>query len=381
MRHCDVPDAAADRADADRAARAAWKVGPLAVAEPGADGWGTATATLDGDDVTFSTFGVRPADRPEALLTFAGPIALAADADLVASGPVDPTWRTGLAAALSMMAPWVGATGVPVVDGVTEEVRPATATGRRALCFTGGVDSLWSLLRGEHGITDLLHVYGYEVTLGGEAVAPHVAMLNTVAAETGTRALLVSTRARLHRHARFDLWGYHHGAALAAAGILLSDEVDALVISPSYPAATLPTWGSRPDLDPLWSIPDVLSVEHGRAALARIDRIFEIADEPLVHDTLAVCWERRHAGPALNCGRCEKCIRTMLALESAGVLGRCRTFPPADLPALIRGLAPLPRAEWGVWTRCLDERVAPHLRAAVTDLLAASGADAWEGIG
>lgn len=363
--------------------RVAWDVGPLRVTDPDVGGWGTASASLDGTDVTFSTFGLRPASRPEAVLTFAGPIALAADADLAATGSVDPVWRAGFAQALGMMAPWVGATGVTDLTGVDlVAAEPAAATGRRALCFTGGVDSLWSLLKGDHGVTDLLHVYGYEVTLGGAAVDRHVGMVNAVAAETGSRVLLVSTGARLHPHARFSLWGYHHGAALAAAGLLLSDEVDALVISPSYPAASLPTWGSRPDLDPQWSIPGVLAVEHGRAVLARIDRIFEIAEEPIAHRSLTVCWERSGAGPELNCGRCEKCVRTMVALESAGVLPLVRTFPPVDdLAAVVRALPPRDPHEWGVWTRCLDDRVTPRLRAAVTDLLAASGADAWEGLG
>ncbi|MDZ4719654.1 MAG: hypothetical protein SH847_14465, partial [Roseiflexaceae bacterium] len=35
---------------------------------------------------------------------------------------------------------------------------------------------------------------------------------------------------------------------------------------------------------------------------------------------------------AYNCGRCEKCLRTMVALESLGALGRCQTFAiPLDL--------------------------------------------------
>jgi hypothetical protein len=48
----------------------------------------------------------------------------------------------------------------------------------------------------------------------------------------------------------------------------------------------------------------------------------------LALETLHVCWEERSEG---NCGRCEKCYRTLLALEILGVRGRCQTFPPGEL--------------------------------------------------
>jgi len=39
---------------------------------------------------------------------------------------------------------------------------------------------------------------------------------------------------------------------------------------------------------------------------------------------LRVCWQNKEL--AYNCGRCEKCLRTMIALHLAGALSRCRTF-------------------------------------------------------
>jgi hypothetical protein len=41
--------------------------------------------------------------------------------------------------------------------------------------------------------------------------------------------------------------------------------------------------------------------------------------------TLRVCW--RNTNNAFNCGRCEKCLRTMFALSCCGALERASRFP------------------------------------------------------
>ena len=355
-----------------------WTVGPPLVdpTEP----WARWSAELDGAPVAFDVLGLTPSTRPEAALTFAGPLALAAGADLAAEVTVDPRWRAGFTRALGVLAPWLGADRVPELIGVSEAITPSVATGRTALCFTGGVDSFWTLLRGGHEPTDLLYVLGYDYGLGAEdLVAAQIGSVNAVAAAVGVRPLLVSTDARRHHRATPALWNFHHGAALVAAAMVLSDHVDALVIPSSYPETGLIPWGTRPDLDHLWSIPEVLEVRHGQAAKGRLDLIFDIAEEPLVHDHLAVCWERK--GPGVNCGRCEKCVRTMVALDAAGVLGQVRTFPTVDLPAAIAALAPVPAHDWPFWRQLAGDRTPRRLRLAAEALLAASGADTSAGPG
>ena len=56
----------------------------------------------------------------------------------------------------------------------------------------------------------------------------------------------------------------------------------------------------------------------------RLDKIKYIASSPLALRWLRVCWQ--NLGISYNCGRCEKCLRTMIGLELAGALGKCRTF-------------------------------------------------------
>lgn len=50
-----------------------------------------------------------------------------------------------------------------------------------------------------------------------------------------------------------------------------------------------------------------------------------VIQDPKARAFLRVCWQ--NPDNAYNCCRCEKCIRTMLALEALGGLDQCPTFP------------------------------------------------------
>ena len=52
--------------------------------------------------------------------------------------------------------------------------------------------------------------------------------------------------------------------------------------------------------------------------------MWEVGRSPVALEHLRVCWENLEG--AYNCGRCEKCIRTMVNLTVAGALDRCQTF-------------------------------------------------------
>ena len=75
---------------------------------------------------------------------------------------------------------------------------------------------------------------------------------------------------------------------------------------------------SHPALDPLWST-EAVEVVHDGAETRRVDKVAALAASPLALRYLRVCWENR--GGAYNCGRCGKCMRTMVDLDLAGALG------------------------------------------------------------
>ena len=248
---------------------------------------------------------------------------------------------------------------------------PATGTG---LCFTGGVDSFFSLLRREHRPTCLVYVVGFDVHVEDhDRAADVVRLVRAVATDRRTPALIVRTNLRDHPRFASISWEHTHGAALAAVGHLLSATISALVIPPSYAADRLVPWGSRPDLDAGWSVPGRLDVVHGDASGRRIDRVLAIAPDPLVHRYLRVCWQ--NVGTERNCGRCEKCVRTMTMLAAAGVLDECDGFPDrAELPGRIDGLDHLSTGIVPLWVDLVPLGLEPAEQQAIEDLLARSSA-------
>jgi hypothetical protein len=345
-----------------------WAVGPP---RPHRDGpWHAVEVDVDGTPISFALRDHEPSLRAEAVLTAVVPAALAAGATLAAEAPVDPGWAAGVDRASALMATWWDhAAASPVRAPAGAPPPPAGATGT-ALCFTGGVDSFWALLHGGHDPTHLLYVVGYDVELDDEArVESQVGAVRAVAASLGLEPLFVRTDLRRHPHVRAVNWERLHGAAIAAAGIVASTVVGRLVVPPSYADGRLIPWGSRPDLDPLWSIPGTLEVAHSATPLPRFDRVRAIAGDPLVHQHLRVCWEHRTADA--NCGTCEKCVRTMAMAATTPHLAALETMPGRhDLAARILALHPLPSHHVRMWRDLRGTGLPPDVAAAVDHVTA-----------
>lgn len=353
-------------------------------AGPGAPSWAVRSrqvsphrveAEIDGEPVWVTCDDVVLADVPEAWGTaFALPSARAG-AGLSFARSVDARWAASAQRNVEQAAGWWG--GEPEPTWASPSSRGPEAVRRwlrrpaagRALCFTGGVDSFFSLLHGSHEPTCLLYVVGFDVPVEDEARADDVVhLVRSVAADRGIPAVIVRTDLREHPRFASISWEHTHGAALAAVGHLLAPTVSTLVIPPSYAADRLVPWGSRPDLDPRWSVPRRLVVEHGDASGRRLDRVLAIAGDPLVHRHLRVCWQ--NVGTDRNCGRCEKCVRTMAMLAGAGALDACETFPArAELPGRIDAMTAVPAGITPLWEDLLGIDLLDPERAAVDALL------------
>jgi hypothetical protein len=215
-------------------------------------------------------------------------------------------------------------------------------------------------------------VHGFDVALDDTGRRGEISRsLGAVAVASGLQLIEVATD--LRAHPRFDAisWEHTHGAALVAVALLAADAIEVLAIPPSYSDDRLIPWGSHPDLDRNWSVPGVLNVEHGDSSLHRRERTAAIAHHPLVHEHLRVCWE--HRTDEVNCGRCEKCLRTMATLASIGVLERCRTFPDvADLVAGIDRIERLSRGQRPLWRDLLGSDLPSDVTEAIDRLVARS---------
>ena len=84
----------------------------------------------------------------------------------------------------------------------------------------------------------------------------------------------------------------------------------------------------------------------------RNEKVADLADRPDILNHLRVCW--LHTGRGLNCGSCEKCLRTMMCLKMNGVLEHANFNAPLT-PEKVAAIR-----LWGgggdfMWGKMLDE--------------------------
>ena len=280
-------------------------------------------AIVDGEPLWFESGDVELRPSAEAYASALLIPAAVSGRSLEIEAPVDHAWLDHVPAILRLVNGWwnLGETRVIAERKVAP---PNTGAEHYAQCFTGGVDSYYALVSAAAPPSMLVFAHGFDIELGDcrrlEAFIPG---LQETAAAYNARPVVISTNLRKLSALRRVSWGHCHGGALAALGHLLSDEVNRLVIPSSYPYHDGKPWGTHWDLDHLWSSSS-LAVEHADATLRRHGKVIEIAKFPLAMRHLRVCWENN--APTGNCSRCEKCVRTMLALWICGRLEDCQTF-------------------------------------------------------
>jgi hypothetical protein len=289
------------------------------------------SANVAGSEVWFESADVTLRPSSEAFVSaFLIPAAIQ-ERQLVAAGPVASDFAAHLPRVLDVTARWWNyARLLPKLDmteahprqpTVGKSVAPAAGA---ALCFSGGVDSFFSLLAAGRAVDALVFVHGFDVKPDDmERAAAIEEHLRSVAREVGARSVVIRTNLRAHPSFRSCPWIRTYGGALAAMGHLLSNEWSTLLVSSSYSYSDPHPSGSHWELDPLWS-GGGLVVEHIGAEFSRTEKLAALKDHPLVHRYLRVCWENRSS--RLNCSRCEKCVRNEVVLAALGALDAFQVF-------------------------------------------------------
>jgi len=204
-----------------------------------------------------------------------------------------------------------------------------TAPRRAISCLSGGVDGLHTLMhnrrlyrRGDPAyIREALFIHGFDI--GKRARDPEtkrfqaaLARLEPVAAEAGVRLIPCRTNLR-HLPSKPGFWANrHNGAALAAVGHAATRGPAYLFVGGTYHVANPVPVGSHPAVDGLFSS-QRLNVIHDGSRFSRLEKVRDLARWPAALAALRVC--PASEGDRVNCGRCEKCLRTRLELLAAGV--------------------------------------------------------------
>jgi hypothetical protein len=283
----------------------------------------------------------------DAFLAALLPSAMATDRFLEIAAPVSPRLLHATREIQAIYGRFdAGLSRVDIRAPVRDQPLPCASRSPKAgLFFSLGVDTFYSLLKNvrdhpndEETVSHLIAVHGFDACHGTWDPAFPPTLLDPsgrVARALGKTLLPVATNLR-RATGPLAPWSMGHGAGLASVALALGSMFRRVLIAGSNTYDELEPWGTHPVLDPLWATERVSFVHDGCEA-DRTEKVRFIAQSSLVLDTLRVC---PGYTAEYNCGRCRKCLRTMIDLLLADALGRCVTLPAEiDLTALREMLA------------------------------------------
>jgi hypothetical protein len=261
--------------------------------------------------ISPSLIGMEPALA--ALL----PFAMARHWDLVSAVPVAGGFAGLLEEYACISDAWMADWRKPRIEISSESERRRLPGGRgEAAFFSGGVDSFHTLVTLQDQLADVVFLTGFDIE---PAMTAHSRLadqaIHAAARMFGVGVVHVETNVRALRYYPTD-WVYMGGAVLAGTALLLRGLYQRVhVASDSTWKGCLPAH-EHPVMHNLWRLPG-FALRCGRVSTPRVERVREIGTSvpgALAH--LRVCWDMLPLH--LNCGKCEKCQRTLAALEVFG---------------------------------------------------------------
>ncbi len=247
-------------------------------------------------------------------------------------GSICPRLREGLASAGALLRGWYGTSVADLAIEPKEGFRPHRSVDppRTAMFLSGGIDSLFTLVANRSDfpsdhpcrVRDAIVVRGFSFFPSDTERASDVWRRTRRAVERIARAdelvpILVDTNLR-ELEPDFTLFASRYfGSMLSAVAHALSRRLSAAVVAADLDIARLFPWGAHPLLYEFSSSSAVEITDVGEHR-SRLEKTRFLAARPDLLENVMVCAEGPLAGDAPNCGRCEKCVRTMLALMIAG---------------------------------------------------------------
>lgn len=214
---------------------------------------------------------------------------------------------------------------------------PATTRGKVMSFFSGGVDGTYTLLQAPEKIEQAVFVSGVDFQLDNPVYRQAFDRNAAWLAERGIPLISMSSNVRFVGRALGLNWAAMLGPGLASFAHVLQAKTMYLAAGHTWKES----WpdASHPLTDPMLSSSAIRIVHHGREA-TRGDKILRISKEPGALDILRVCWQDKED---YNCGRCEKCIRTMVLLRLLGL--KSPNFPELKDLSLVSRFVPGDRSE------------------------------------
>lgn len=290
------------------------------------------SASVDGSSVWFQMSSDIPlAPRVEAFLGPAMFEAMVRNAPVIVEAglPVSAKLLQGLSTIQSIFKCWNP--DLHLVDIEAETAAPETRIDSAICCFSGGVDSSYTLATHDAEISHLLVVQGFDTWRSSIDWEDNVRARAEFASIANKKLIAVDSNVREFVEEREIYWGLVIGSILAGLGATLAPRL--FLIPSSWTYQDLHAYGSHPLVDPLWSTEATCIVHHG-ADKRRSEKVERIAESQALLDQMQVCWK----SCSRNCGECPKCVRTSLVLYL--INKHSRNLPPYTSPHQLKALTP-----------------------------------------
>jgi len=274
-------------------------------------------------------------------------------------GQVCPKLRNGLTTAIRHLSSWYGEERHrPVTIEPQKGFKPLLPREprRTALFMSGGVDALASLrgnrldfpLDHPESVKDCIFVHGIDLGATADMDKSYDHFDTSIESNRSLGKLADFTLIPVYTNISYLGNNYKiftresHGAVLASIAHAFSGRISKALIASSDCVEDLIPWGSHPLLDPNYSSAD-MHIEHDGVRLSRPEKASLLSEWDVGLQHLRSCYYPHRTHGELNCGRCEKCLRTMTELLICGKLREAKSFPLDDVtPEQIQTLVALP---------------------------------------
>ncbi len=283
-------------------------------------------------------------DRADAFLVALLPVAMSLGEPLEVRGEVSPRLLRGTRDVQAILTAWWPKRfrQIELRCSSISVSRFSPSPAGVGLAFSGGVDSFHTLLQHHAGneplepyrLTHAVMVSGFDLDVEDPVrEAALRSIYEPALSELSIRMILLRTNFRsiLGAGRRSPGYDYLHGGLLIAAAHVLGPLFRVFSIPGSTSWRDLVPEGAHPLIDPRLSS-ESLQITHEGCEASRVEKTAALIDWPPAFSRLRVCSNRNwnnievSRSRVINCGECDKCVRTMVSLEILGALDRFETF-------------------------------------------------------
>jgi hypothetical protein len=294
-------------------------------------------------------YGNYITDRSDAFIVGLLPSAMALGEKIIVEGTTSPRLAYGLREYQQVLHAWWPEQFkiVEIQYSNLQESNSSVSPSAVGSAFSGGVDSFYTLWKhlpsneniAKYQITHCLLINGFDKDIDLDNTGVFRQLYQTyepMMEKLGITLLTSRNNLQQFRLAAINRNNLHHsfGSAITASALVLGNLFSCFYIpaSHAYTYETLMPQGAHPVLDHLLST-ETLQVIHDGADASRTEKVAAIAQWSETYSKLRVCLEKakfnENTGQIENCGKCLKCINTMLSLDLLNVLPMYTTFPHA----------------------------------------------------